>query len=156
MNLKKSLLIALLSFGVAQSALAETNSEKLDRATQLYKQQNYSAAFPLLKQLGEKGNAKAQAVLGTMYMFGQGITQNSQQAVYWYTKAAEQGAAKAQSMLGFMYTNGLGVTQNSQQAVYWFTKAAEQGAAEVQLYLGVMYANGQGVAQNYQQAVYWF
>ncbi|MFY1028382.1 sel1 repeat family protein, partial [Actinobacillus seminis] len=67
MKLKKFLLIALLSFGIAQSALAETNSEKFDRAYQFIEQQNYSAAFPLFKQLAEQGFAKAQYNLGVMY-----------------------------------------------------------------------------------------
>lgn len=91
MNLKKSLLIALFSFGIVQSALAETDQEKFDRAVQLTKQENYSSAFPLYKQLAEAGNSSSQYNLGLMYQMGQGITQNYKQAAHWYTKSAEQG-----------------------------------------------------------------
>ncbi|WP_011608305.1 tetratricopeptide repeat protein [Histophilus somni] len=153
MNLKKSILIALLSFGIVQSTLAETDTERFNRALQFIKQQNYSDAFPLFKQLAEQGDANAQHNLGLMYEYGDGITQNDQQAVYWYTKAAEQGYANAQNNLGLMYTDGgKGITQNYKQAVYWYTKAAEQGYANAQYNLGVMYANGQGVQRNVSKA----
>ncbi|QQF85977.1 sel1 repeat family protein [Histophilus somni] len=153
MNLKKSLLTALLSFGIVQSTLAETDTERFNRALQFIKQQNYSDAFPLFKQLAEQGDANAQHNLGVMYENGNGITQNDQQAVYWYTKAAEQGEAHAQNNLGLMYTDGgKGITQNYKQAVYWYTQAAEQGDANAQHNLGVMYENGQSVQRNVSKA----
>jgi len=93
---------------------------------------------------------------GEKYYFGQGVTQDYTQAVYWYRKAAEQGYASGQNNLGYMYRNGLGVTQDYTQAVYWFRKAAEQGDADAQSNLGDMYEAGLGVTQDYTQAVYWY
>ena len=46
--------------------------------------------------------------LGTKYVKGEGVTQDSAEAAKWYRKAAEQRVAPAQYVLGFMYTsNGL-------------------------------------------------
>ncbi|MGD9728509.1 MAG: tetratricopeptide repeat protein [Nitrospiraceae bacterium] len=100
--------------------------------------------------------ARAQFYLGVMYDLGQGVPQDLQQAVRWYTKAAEAGHTTAQLNLGVMYANGQGVPQDYRQAMHWYTKAAGEGHAGAQLNLGVMYANGQGVPQDYQQAIHWY
>ncbi|AHG74500.1 hypothetical protein X781_23570 [Mannheimia sp. USDA-ARS-USMARC-1261] len=152
MNLKKSLLIALFSFGIAQSAFAETNREKFDRAAQFYEQQNYSAAFPLFKQLAELGDAKAQFNLALMYANGQGVAQSDKQAAYWFEKAAEQGYAAAQFNLGLMYGNGKGVAQSDTQAAYWYEKAAEQEDAKAPFNLALMYYKGKGVRRDVSKA----
>ncbi|AHG74497.1 hypothetical protein X781_23540 [Mannheimia sp. USDA-ARS-USMARC-1261] len=89
MNLKKSLLIALFSFGVAQSAFAETDREKFDRAYQFTEQQNYSAAFPLFKQLAEQGYAQAQMRLGFSYNEGRIVRRDQSKAKYYYGLACD-------------------------------------------------------------------
>lgn len=156
MNLKKSLLIALFSFGIAQSALAETDSEKFDRAVQLTEQENYYSAFPLYKQLAEQGIAEAQFNLGNMYNNSKGVAQDYKQAIYWYTKAAGQGIADAQFNLGYVYYNGKGVDQDYKQAIYWYTKAAEQGDAQAQMMLGLNYLLGEIVRLDKSKAKYYF
>jgi hypothetical protein len=102
------------------------------------------------------GDAKAQHVLGIMYLNGQGVPQDYAQALYWYRKAAEQGDADTQSSLGFMYRVGRGVPQDYAQALYWFRKAAEQGDANGQYSLGFMLKEGQGAPIDYVQAYMWF
>ncbi|WP_232451726.1 tetratricopeptide repeat protein [Histophilus somni] len=107
---------------------AETDTERFNRALQFIKQQNYSDAFPLFKQLAEQGEAHAQNNLGLMYTDGgKGITQNYKQAVYWYTQAAEQGYANAQYNLGVMYANGQGVQRNVSKAKQYYRLACDNG-----------------------------
>ena len=108
------------------------------------------------QRLARDGDIDAQYILGVMYRKGQGVPQDYEKAVYWYTKAAEQGLAEAQNNLGVMYDIGKGVPQDFKQAVYWYTGAAEQEHAPAQLNLGTKYYKGQGVPQNFKQAVYWF
>ena len=58
----------------------------------------------MIKTLGNKylsflikqGDTNAQFNLGVMYEDGRGVTQDYQEAVKWYRKAAEQGDAEAQ------------------------------------------------------------
>jgi TPR repeat protein len=90
-----------------------------------------------------------------MYVKGQGVVQDDQQALEWYRKAAEQGDAEAQNNLGVLYANGKGVARDDKQAALWFRKAAEQGEAMAQLNLGRMYFNGTGVPRDYAQAYLW-
>lgn len=167
MNLKKSLLIALFSFGIAQSAFAETDSEKLERAIKLFASPDPSKeldAFLLFKQLAEQGIPEAQYRLGIMYDIGKGVAKSSEQATYWYTKAAEQfkqlaeqGNAEAQFYLSRLYSSSNAVTQNTKQAIYWLTKAAERGHVYAQFELGVMYKYGRKeITKNTQQAFHWF
>ena len=80
-------------------------------------------------EAAEQGDADAQDKLGMAYQNGNGVTQDYEQAIYWYRKSADQGYADAQSNLGQMYENGIGVAQDYAQAVYWYHKAAEQEAA---------------------------
>ena len=149
MTLRKTLLSTLLlSFAIAGNVYAETAEEKLDRAVQYYKQQNYQAAFSLFKELAEQGDAAAQFNLGVMYHEAQGVSQDYSQAVKWHQKAAEQGIAQAQLNLGIMYYQGQGVSQDYYQAVKWYQKAAEQGHSTAQYVLGLMYGKGLGVKQN--------
>jgi hypothetical protein len=108
-----------------------------------------------VRKAAEQGDANAQSGLGFMFDKGQGVPQDSAQAVYWYRKAAEQGYANAQYNLGVMFEKGEGVPQDYAQAVYWYGKAAEQGYANAECNLGGMYQNGEGVPQDYAQAVLW-
>jgi TPR repeat protein len=94
-----------------------------------------------------------------LYESGEGVPQNSTEAVKWYRKAAEQGAPNAQNNLAYMYYIGNGVAQSYTEALKWISKAAEQGFAPAQNGLGAMLRDGQGVRQNDQndiEAVAWF
>jgi FOG: TPR repeat, SEL1 subfamily len=62
-----------------------------------------------------------------MYYYGEGIEQNKQKAVYWYTKAAEQGHPGAQYNLAFMYDKGDGVKQNKSLANNYLKQSCELG-----------------------------
>jgi TPR repeat protein len=83
-----------------------------------------------IRQAAEKGNPRAQAILGAMYYDGEGVARDYRQALNWYRKAAEQGFAEAQYNLGFMYYMGKGVERDRVEARRWFHSAAEQGDAK--------------------------
>jgi hypothetical protein len=89
-------------------------------------------------------DAKAQYNLGVSYANGEGVVQDAEKAVYWYTKAAEQGYVQAQFNLGCCYYEGNGVVQDDERAAYWWTKAAEQGDADAQNNLAFCYGNAGG------------
>ena len=99
-------------------------AEEKDEGIRLYQSQQYHEAAPLLKRAAIKGNAKAQAALGLMYMEGLGVTQNYRKAKKWFEKAARQGRADAQTFLGMLYSRGQGTEQDYAAAKTWFEKAA--------------------------------
>lgn len=91
----------------------------------------------VLEKQAESGDADAQNTLGSCYYTGNGITQDYEKAVYWYTKAAEQGFAIAQYNLGKCYENGEGVSEDMEKAVDLYYKAAEQEYAPAQYAVGM-------------------
>lgn len=117
----------------------------------------------------EKGNAKAQFVIGGCYYTGLRLKQDFTEAVKWWYKSAEQGNANAQFNLGVCYVKGEGVAQNLAEAAKWYRLAAGQentkeqysrpivrSNAGAQYCLAVCYAGGQGVSRDSAEAVKWF
>ena len=75
----------------------------LKRGWMLYERGDYATALRELRPLADQGHFGAQAFLGQMYYYGQGIDLDFREAASWYRQAAEQGLAKAQFLLGNMY-----------------------------------------------------
>ena len=90
-----------------------------------YKANNYLQALELLHPIAEDGNVTAQGLLGRMYLRGEGVTQDYQEAAKWHRLAAEQGDAYSQYNLASSYYYGMGVSQNYQEAAKWYRLAAE-------------------------------
>ena len=111
--------------------------------------------FDKIKIQAEKGNAPDQFKLGVMYFRGKGTSQNYQEALKWFQKAAQQGLSDAQLNTGVMYYQGKGVTQNYNEALKWFNKAAKQNNPIAQFNLGVIYASGEGIPPDYVKAYAW-
>ena len=55
----------------------------------------YGKAFPILLQLSENGFVRAQMELADMYVNGQGVMKNNDEAIYWACRAAESGEFRA-------------------------------------------------------------
>ena len=82
-----------------------------------------------LRYLAEQGEPRAQYDLGLLYDTGEGVPQDSREAMKWYQLAAAQGEERAQYNLGLMYANGQGGPQDYVQGYYWISVAAAQGNA---------------------------
>ncbi len=108
-----------------------------------------------IRPLAESGNPFYQFQLGRCYARGEGVEQNIEQAIYWYTLSAEKGNHKAQNNLAYLYVNGpeYGIEQDLQKALYWLEKSAENGDSYACLNIGDMYRLGMGVEQNYKKTM---
>lgn len=98
--------------------------------TTTYQVGDYATAFQEIAPLAEKGDAKAQTYLGTMYLEGKGISQNYQEARKWFFLAAKQGVAESQLGMGVIYATGKGVPQDLVKAYAWLSLAAAQNHVE--------------------------
>ncbi len=94
--------------------------------------------------------------LGVMYLDGDGVEQNYDNALRYLTQAAEAGNAVAQNNLAYMYAQGVGVEQDRKKAIAWGVKSAMQGNAPAQLSMGGAYERGEGVEQDYNKAFEWY
>jgi TPR repeat protein len=127
----------------------------LDDGVAAYHDQDYAQAAELWQPLAEKGDARAQYLLGTLYMEGKGVEQNDATAFMWFLRAANQGDATAQYNVGVSYAAGTGVPKSAVDAAKWFLRAANQGMVFAQLNLGLLYAAGNGVPEDNIEAFKW-
>jgi len=109
-----------------------------------------------VRDRAEKGDLRAEALLGEMYANGTDVTQSYPEAAKWWTKSAGGGYARAQYNLGVMYEHGQGVPKSDAQAAAWYSRAASQGLPEAQFNMGVMYEQGRGVQQSRAEAASWY
>ena len=116
---------AALFLLMCSSALADISA-----CRDAFDKELWAAAIKECSPLAKAGTPEAQFDLGRMYDFGQGVPQNYEEAVRWYSLAAEQGHAPAQSILGFKYDTGQGVPQDYVQAHMWFNLAGAAGSPE--------------------------
>jgi len=75
--------------------------------------------------------------IGLRYELGDGVEQDWEQAIRYYTTGVEEGDARAQYRLGRCYYNGHGVRTNLEKAYKLYTDAAKQGNLEALFALGV-------------------
>ncbi len=132
----------------------DENSGKIEWLSFIYPKSK--TIFKSLFEQAEHGDAEAQLRLGYCYEKGNGVEQNYEKAIEWYTKSAEQGNVSAMYYLGYCYQEGRGVEQNYKKSVELYTKSAEQGNSSAQNNLGYCYKEGYGVEQNYLKAVEWY
>lgn len=116
------LLVIALVLGLATSCAA--HADTLGAGGGAFARGEYGNAARLLLPLAERGNARAQAMVGFMYATGQGLPQAYDAASYWYRLAAEQGDTTAQYLLGLAYDKGQGVPQDEVAAYKWLNLAA--------------------------------
>ena len=127
-----------------------------DRGLYALERGDYTTALNKLRPSAEQGHARAQFNLGTMYLNGDGVLQDDNEAVKWYKLSSEQGNAEAQTNLGQLYHNGQGVARDDREAVKLYKLAAEQKNGVAQAKLGTMYHKGIGTPQDYVLAYVWY
>lgn len=116
-----------------------------------YDNDEFTQALPLFEKSAQKGNPNGMFMLGSMYNFGKGVTQNYSKAMEWYLKAAEKNQDVAMFNIAAMYMNGEGVAQNVAKAMEWAEKAASHGHVQSMLNLSIdAYEK-----QNFEKMFFW-
>jgi len=107
-------------------------SSAADFATGLkaYQKGDYVTAAKEWRPLADQGDPAVQFNLGLLYLDGQGVPQDLDQAVKWFIRSAEQGYDKAQLNLGALYSVGKGVKRDYVQAYKWLNICSSQGNAK--------------------------
>ncbi len=124
----------------------------LASAKRAYEKEDYTTALKELTPLAEQGDAEAQLILGKMYMKGQSVSRDSNQAMRWFKASATQGNADAQFFLGSMYVLP---RKDVAEGVKWLRLSADQGNQDAQLLLGKTYLDGREVPRDPVQAEMW-
>jgi TPR repeat protein/AcrR family transcriptional regulator len=114
------------------------------------------APLDRLTALANKGDARAELVVGLKYLSGDGVTANDAQAAHWLDRSAQHGNAVAQNHLGALYQSGRGVVRDTAQAKHWYEMAAAQGDRHAMSNLAVLYAGATGADKDFAAAATWF
>ena len=144
-----ALVAAALAFGIGPAA-ADWNSGQT-----AFERGDFTAALEAWRPLAEAGDARAQAALGSLYIHGQGVAVDHEEALRWTRLAAEQRDVTGQFNMGTIYAGGLSVDRDYAAAADWFRRAAEQDDAASRFNLGVLYARGLGVPKDDEEAIFW-
>ncbi|TXH06795.1 MAG: sel1 repeat family protein [Rhodocyclaceae bacterium] len=147
--------IRYITAGMAFMAVSSTSFAGFKEGIDAYAHGDFETAFSTFHPLAENGVSGAQYNLGLMYAYGQGVSQNYDEALKWYRRAAENGYRMAMHNIGDFYSVGKGVQQNYTEAGKWFRIAAENGYVPSQHNLGALYLHGKGVPQSFIEAYAW-
>jgi TPR repeat protein len=131
-------------------------ADEATNADLAFRMGDYRRAEQIARPLAEKGDPRAQYLLGQLYAKGLGLAPNPYEAARWFRRAAEQGDPESQAALGQSYEYGRGVSRNYAEAARWYRLAADRGQVEAQFLLGRMYERGYGVGQDNVLAYVWF
>ena len=97
-----------------------------DRGLIAFDRGDYANAARLLLPLAERGDARAQFLVGFMHRRGAGVQQNFGEALKWFRRAADQNESSGQRFLGSMYYSGEGVERDLVSAYVWFSLSDTQ------------------------------
>lgn len=116
--------LAVIAAVLLLAATLPTRADTLSSASAAFSRGDYNRAAQLLLPLADRGNARAQTMVGFMYATGRGLPQSYDAASYWYRLAAEKGDTTAQYLLGLAYDKGQGVPLDEVAAYKWLNLAA--------------------------------
>jgi len=135
------------------------SADDLSQGVRAYHDGQYKLALQLLTPLAVQGQAEAQTIIGQMYHFGNGVTEDDTKAFELFLAAAEQGNADAQYQLAGMYIYGfvknVPALDLDQEAARWYIAAAVQNHAAAQYSLGLLLIAGTGVIQDNKEGMTW-
>lgn len=139
----------------------------LDEGSAAYNTKDYKTALQLLKPLADKGDPKAQWLVGNIYAYGLGVHRDEVEGSKWCQKAADSGYAAAERDVGEAYRVLKGSVKVSKchhvghrddaEAMKWLRRAAKHGSIEAEFEVGLLYDFGNpGVPKDKAEAVRWW
>lgn len=109
----------------------------------------------VLQRLAAKGDAAACFELGSRYLNGEGVPEDTERGVALLEQSARNGGGKAAFRLGKMYHDGTGVTQDFARSFEFYTLAARAGEMEAQHNIGAMLLSARGVKRDFTEGLAW-
>ncbi len=140
------------------ASLQTDSAPMLSNAPPDARQQAWNTALNNVRAEAKAGNAASQRTLGDFYSIRgfAGSTDDAQQAMAWWRKAADQGDTRAMDKLAVAYLLGKFVPRDAGQSASWTRKAAEKDDPLAELQFSRDYAAGIGVPNDKVQAIFWF
>jgi len=129
--MRRIIFTLLISFSLIVSSNTEIYygpDPKIDYGYKEYAEGNFKATFNKVLKLAKNGHIEGQVRLAYLYHFGQGVSKNVKEAIYWYKKSALQGHPLAAGNLAGFYKDGTILNADGNKdydsAIYWYKKAS--------------------------------
>jgi|SRR5579862_1266483 len=113
-----------------------------------------------LRSAADKGHARAQDRVGSLYAAGRGVKQDYKEAQRWYQMAEKSGLPLSRYHLGLLEWQGSLGPRSLERAYAWCEKAADglleqsnKGDIDATLALAWMYQEGMGKVQDHKKAL---
>ena len=95
--------------------------------------------------------------VGSMYLQGEGVNANYEEAWKYFARAANKGNVDGLIGIGSLYREGKGVAEDYALAEEWFMKAVNRGSVPGMLAIGALYQEGgTNMGANYKRAAEWY
>ncbi|RME82904.1 MAG: sel1 repeat family protein, partial [Zetaproteobacteria bacterium] len=134
----------------------EDPSEAWQKAKTLIEAHEFDDAVPFVRAAARAGLPEAQAMLGLMYLRGQGVDQDETEARRWLRIAAKLGHdPEASTRLARLIETGRGGPADPAEAAQWYALAAREGHSEAMYRLAVMHFEGRAPASSLWEALFW-
>ena len=117
---------------------------------------NYQEAYKYVNAAIEQNCPNAYKIMGDIYYYGLGTTEDNNKAAEWYTKASDAGDTSASVQLADMYIHGIGVTKNEYKGYMLYKAGADADDINAIGGLGFCYENGYGVTKNIATAISYY
>jgi TPR repeat protein len=101
----------------------------------------------LMESFIAEGYYKASYDLGQMYLQGNGVEEDTEKAIHYFTQSAENGMVQGAYQLGCIYQG-----TDEEKSFEWYRKAAEAGLPEALNNVGSCYFFGRGTDIDYERA----
>lgn len=149
--LQHCLVIGLLTT-VSPCVLGDTPEAYVKLAEQAFDRSDIVSAMAYYRKAANLGYAPAQNRLA--YLLDK--SEENEEAIAWYQKAAAQDEPEAQYELARLYAAGEGIDPDFEQAYQLFTKSAEKMYAPAIRVLALAHEQGElGQRIDYEQSRYW-
>ena len=120
------------------------------------KDEDFAKAKEYFTKAQALGSLEASYLLGDLYYYGEGVTQDYTKAAEYYEKAGDQ--PDALFSLGALYMSGDGVTRDTDKGLALYTQSADLHNATAQHTLGYLYESGDfaAVTPDLETASAWY
>lgn len=160
-GLAKAISLFLLTFSQNKLKFNDLHLLELDKfpeTTYLYsvkkaKEGRYKEVFEIMYPLAEEGYAKAQFMIGYLYLLGKGVDEDDDKAEKWLSLAKNQNLYRAYFLLGVLHEKN----KKYSDAYYLFYEGANLGNDKcAQFKIGLYYEQGKVVGKDIEKAYEYF
>jgi TPR repeat protein len=123
-----------------------------ENGIEFYKKAQYKDAMDKFMIAAKNNNNKAMLAIAIMYINGDGVKKDQDEALKWFEKAANAKNSYAYIKLGNIYA----AKEDYKNAFKWFEKAANNGDIKAAYNLGYFYTGGLGVTRDLKKSLQWY